>query len=49
MPRGARLDTPGTLYHVIVRGIEENLCSSMSKIVIVGCSGFLRRKSDTGW
>ncbi len=22
MPRGARLDTPSTLYHVIVRGIE---------------------------
>ena len=22
MPRGARLDTPGTLHHVIVRGIE---------------------------
>ncbi|UZJ40225.1 transposase [Prosthecochloris sp. SCSIO W1101] len=23
MPRGARLDTPGTLHHVIVRGIEK--------------------------
>ena len=22
MPRGPRLDTPGTLHHVIVRGIE---------------------------
>jgi hypothetical protein len=22
MPRGPRLDAPGTLYHVIVRGIE---------------------------
>ena len=22
MPRGARLDTPGTLHHVMVRGIE---------------------------
>jgi putative transposase len=22
MPRGARLDSPGTLHHVIVRGIE---------------------------
>jgi putative transposase len=22
MPRGARLDAPGTLHHVIVRGIE---------------------------
>lgn len=25
MPRGARLDTPGTLHHVIVRGIEKGL------------------------
>ncbi len=23
MPRGARLDSPGTLHHVIVRGIEK--------------------------
>jgi len=23
MPRGARLDAPGTLHHVIVRGIEK--------------------------
>jgi putative transposase len=23
MPRLARLDTPGTLHHVMVRGIEE--------------------------
>jgi putative transposase len=22
MPRGARLDAPGTMHHVIVRGIE---------------------------
>lgn len=22
MPRGVRLDSPGTLHHVIVRGIE---------------------------
>lgn len=25
MPIGARLDTPGTLHHVIVRGIEKRL------------------------
>jgi len=24
MPRGARLDKPGTLHHVMVRGIEGN-------------------------
>ena len=24
MPRGARLDTPGTMHHVMVRGIEGN-------------------------
>ena len=24
MPRGARLDAPGTLHHVMVRGIEGN-------------------------
>ena len=24
MPRGARLDAPGTLHHVIVRGIERS-------------------------
>ncbi len=23
MPRGARLDTPGTLHHVMVRGIKQ--------------------------
>jgi hypothetical protein len=23
MPRGARLDAPGTLHHVIIRGIEQ--------------------------
>jgi putative transposase len=23
MPRGPRLDTPGTLHHVIIRGIEK--------------------------
>jgi len=23
MPRKARLDTPGTLHHVIIRGIEK--------------------------
>ena len=23
MPRGARLDIPGTLHHVMVRGIEQ--------------------------
>ncbi len=23
MPRGARLDAPGTLHHVIIRGIEK--------------------------
>ncbi len=28
MPRGARLDAPGTLHHVIIRGIEKgNICS----------------------
>jgi hypothetical protein len=25
MPRGARLDAPGTLHHVMVRGIERGL------------------------
>ncbi|NTV25866.1 MAG: transposase, partial [Chlorobiaceae bacterium] len=25
MPRGPRLDAPGTLHHVIVRGIEKGL------------------------
>jgi putative transposase len=24
MPRGARLDAPGTLHHVIIRGIERD-------------------------
>ncbi|NTU49876.1 MAG: transposase, partial [Desulfobulbaceae bacterium] len=23
MPRGARLDAPGTLHHVMIRGIEQ--------------------------
>ncbi len=25
MPRGPRLDAPGTLHHVIIRGIEKGL------------------------
>jgi hypothetical protein len=25
MPRGARLDAPGTLHHVIIRGIERGV------------------------
>lgn len=44
----------GTTYQDIfgtspIDAIRESFCSSMSKIGIVGCSGFLRRKNDTGW
>jgi hypothetical protein len=45
MPRGARLDAPGTLHHVIVRGIErrviveddedrENFVNRMGKLAL---------------
>ena len=46
MPRGARLDAPGTLHHVIIRGIErrqivdddndrENFVSRLGEIALV--------------
>jgi hypothetical protein len=31
MPRGARLDTPGTLHHVMVRGIERGAVVAAGK------------------
>jgi hypothetical protein len=35
MPRGPRLDAPGTLHHVIVRGIEMKGARSLMTIRIV--------------
>jgi hypothetical protein len=32
-----------------IDAIRESFYSSMSKIVIAGCSGFLRRRNDTDW
>lgn len=31
MPRGARLDTPGTLHHIMIRGIEKGMIVSDDK------------------
>ena len=32
MPRGPRLDAPGTLHHVIVRGIEKRVILDDDKV-----------------
>jgi len=34
MPRRAKLDAPGTLHHVIVRGIERRKIVNDKKIVL---------------
>jgi hypothetical protein len=52
MPRGPRLDAPGTLYHVIVRGIERRKIVDNDKdrenlgILTSGVAQILRRSGD---
>ena len=40
MPRQARLDAPGTLHHVIVRGIEKG------RVGIMFCLGLERKRAS---
>jgi hypothetical protein len=52
MPRGPRLDAPGTLHHVIVRGIERRKIVDNDKdrenlgISASGVAQILRRSGD---
>jgi len=45
MPRGARLDAPGTLHHVMVRGIEKR--SIVNDGGSFGSPTFMRRLYQT--
>ncbi len=36
MPRTTRLDAPGTLHHVIVRGIERRNIVDDNKVIVTG-------------
>ncbi|MEI8031980.1 MAG: transposase [Chlorobiaceae bacterium] len=50
MPRGARLDMPGTLHHVMMRGIEKGVifCDDMDRKAFLDCMGKLAKELDTG-
>ncbi|NTW09738.1 MAG: hypothetical protein HGA26_00075, partial [Chlorobiaceae bacterium] len=50
MPRGPRLDAPGTLHHVIVRGIEQGsiVRDDMDRKTFVDRMGLLANGSGTG-
>jgi putative transposase len=50
MPRGARLDAPGTLHHVIVRGIEKRriVDDEQDRVIFVGRLGDLSQSLKTG-
>jgi putative transposase len=49
MPRGARLDFPGTLHHVIIRGIEKKniVCGDGDRQDFVGRMGKLAHQTET--
>src|SRR5512139_1540781 len=54
MPRGPRLDAPGTLHHVIVRGIEKGLIVRDDKdrqafVARLGHVAVLTRTSVYAW
>ena len=54
MPRGARLDTPGTLHHVIVRGIERRkiVTDNQDRDNFISRLGTLAKETGTaiyGW
>ena len=50
MPRRARLDAPGTLHHVIVRGIDKFIAQigSSEKVTIAELRAGSRRKKVSG-
>jgi len=49
MPRGARLDAPGTLHHVMIRGIEQGsiVRDDRDRNAFVGRMGMLAKGSET--
>ena len=49
MPRGPRLDAPGTLHHVIIRGIERRriVDNETDRNDFVTSMGALAAKTDT--
>ncbi|ABL66222.1 protein of unknown function DUF1568 [Chlorobium phaeobacteroides DSM 266] len=49
MPRGARLDTPGTLHHVMVRGIEQGsiVRDDSDRVEFLRRMGLLAKTSGT--
>ena len=50
MPRGARLDYPGTLHHVIMRGIEKGVIfkDDDDRKAFMSRMGELAKSSGTG-
>jgi len=50
MPRGTRLDSPGTLHHVIIRGIEkkEIVPDDEDRESFVSRMGMVTMKTGTG-
>jgi hypothetical protein len=49
MPRGARLDAPGTLHHVMIRGIEQGsiFCDDQDRKAFLDRIGMLTKGSGT--
>jgi putative transposase len=49
MPRGARLDAPGTLHHVIIRGIERGsiVIDDSDRSWFLGRMGLLAKETGT--
>ena len=48
MPRHARLDSPGTLHHVMVRGIEQRQISMMRQTARILCDDLEPLAAETG-
>lgn len=50
MPRGPRLDAPGTLYHVMIRGIERGciVYDDTDRCEFLKRPGILAKQSGTG-
>jgi len=50
MPRGPRLDSPGTLHHVMIRGIEKGIIflDDMDRTLFLERTGRLAKSSGTG-
>ncbi len=49
MPRGARLDAPGTLHHVMLRGIEGKkiVIDNKDRKNFISRMGDIAKKTDT--